>query len=109
MRVEMKLIGMVAIILIVFAFLGTSTSIIGKSKVCEKSEKGFWETINRIVNITSIDDMDTLILTKAKIEMHFNEVKILCDTVEEDINSTYKETKDAIQNQIDSLSNTVTP
>ncbi len=105
----MKLIGIVAIVLIVFAFLGTPTSIIGKSKVCKKSEKGFWETINHIVNITSIDDVDTLILTKAQMEMHFNEVEILCDTVEEDIDSTYKKTKDAIQNQIDSLNNTDTP
>ncbi len=105
----MKFIGIILIVLIVFAFLGTSTSVIEKPKVCQRSEKGFWRTMENIdhnIDITSIDNIDTLILTKAQIEMNFSEVKILCDTVEEDIDFKYKKTKNAIESQIDLLQHT---
>jgi hypothetical protein len=105
----MKFIGIIFIALIIFAFLGTSTPVIGKSKVCQRSEKGFWKTMENIdhnINITSIDNIDILISTKAQMEMNFNEVKILCDTVEEDIDIQYKKTKNAIEAQIELLQHT---
>ena len=102
----MKYLGIVLVIFIVIAFFGVPTSITGKPKVCERSEKGFWRRLDKInadTDIASTNDVDTLLWTKTLLQSNYNEVDILCSSVDSDIDNIYKEKLDAIQSRIDFL------
>ena len=102
----MKYVGIILVIFIVIAFFGVPTSITGKPKVCERSENGFWRRLDKIntdTDIASTTDVDTLLWTKTLLQSNYNEVEILCDTVDSNIDNIYKEKSDAIQSRIDFL------
>lgn len=108
----MKQIIVFFIVLVSFAFSSSSNHIISKSKVCEKSEKGFWKAIHKFdINAKQslnnseegLNQKDDLISTRAGIQMHFNEVEILCKTLDKDIETTYQIKMKEIQTLIDSL------